>query len=227
MANETITTVVGNLIADPELRFTPVRRGRRQLQLASQNARQYRLGMASQDPRSSGIPIDSWTTDDLDTLADAHDHDPVSRSVAGSSRPVLLHQYVLAALVNYFECTIPDNILVNHTTTPPSLCLTRKNRERATATSSTAPVIAVVIVAGTGGIDTSTEDVRENALLGKLELNAQYHWRIELVPFTVVMHRIQADGQYMRGTRMTDRIKLDKPWPIDIALRCLLPPQLR
>jgi hypothetical protein len=140
---------------------------------------------------------------------------------------VLLHQYVVVALLNYFERTIPNDISIDHTTTPPSLCLRRKNQGQTQVASSGNPVIVVEIVAGHGYVDTPSEDIDENALLCKPELKAQYHWRIELVPFAIVMHRLQADGRYIREARMTDRIKLDKPWPIDIALRSLLPPRLR
>jgi Uma2 family endonuclease len=187
--------------------------------------------MATDPSAGQGIvvPPGGFTVDDLDTWPESHvRYELTDGALTVSPSPNNLHQVLAAALCIHFDRTAPEPLVASQaveirftrrTTRIPDV-LVVESEEPGRHWFAPAEVVLAVEIESPGSI---TDDrVTKPAIYARHGI--PHYWRIELDPVVVHVYHLEDDVYREIATLKADeRIVLDEPLPIDIAVADLLP----
>lgn len=173
------------------------------------------------------VPSGGWTVDDLDALPESHHrYELTDGALTMSPSPASLHQSFCARLMVHLDSMAPDDLAVTQAveirfsrslTRIPDLLVVRSDDP---GRHWFAPA-EVVVAAEVESPGSHVEDrVTKPALLARY--GVPHYWRFELDGPLVTTYAVGAGDAY-RVAGGGDRLRVDEPFPVDVALAGLLP----
>jgi Uma2 family endonuclease len=179
-------------------------------------------------PQGIAVPPDGWTVDDLDSWPESHRrYELTDGAITVSPSPSNLHQIVSGRLFGRLEDFAPAGLIATQAveirfarqlTRIPDVLVVRSDDPHRNWFGPAEVLLAVEIESPGSHVE---DRVTKPAIYARHGI--PNHWRIELDPIRVRLHRLGSGDLYRESGVVEDRLTTDEPFPVDLALADLLP----